>query len=101
MVFYRTSFPDASIIPKMHLLEDHMCSWLQLYNLGAGLMGEQGAESIHQHINRLENVYSGIVNPVERLKYIFNMYTIETTPSLLSLKPHIKSRKRKKRPLET
>lgn len=80
----------------MHLLEDHMVPWLRRWNLGAGFMGEQGAESIHAHINRLEATYSGIPNRVDRLKYIFKMYAIETAPSLLTLKPAIKTRKRKR-----
>ena len=78
------------------LLEDHMVGWLKLYHLAPGLMGEQGAESIHAHLNRLETTYNGIANPVERLKYVFNMYIIETTPSLQILKPPVKTRKRKR-----
>lgn len=30
--------PKASILPKMHLVEDHVISSLQHYNLGVGLM---------------------------------------------------------------
>lgn len=45
-----------------------------------------GRESIHAHINRLEATYAGIPNKLDRLKYIFKMYHIETPPSLLSLK---------------
>ena len=32
---------------KMHLLEDHMVDWMSAHQAGCGLMGEQGAESIH------------------------------------------------------
>ena len=32
---------------KMHLLEDHMVEWISTHQAGCGLMGEQGAESIH------------------------------------------------------
>lgn len=73
-----------------------MVTWLREYHLGAGLMGEQGAESIHAHINRLEATYSSIPNKLDRLKYIFRMYTIEVNPSLQTLKPAIKTRKRKR-----
>ncbi len=52
--YYREKF-SATILPKMHLLEDHMAEWLKRFHLGAGFMGEQGAESIHAHLNRLEN----------------------------------------------
>ena len=63
-------------------------------------MGEQGAESIHAHINRLENTYSGIPNRLERLTYIFRMYTLETSPTLQTLKPLVKTRKRKRKAQE-
>lgn len=78
-----------------------MVDWLRRFHLGAGFMGEQGAESIHAHLKRLESTYSGIPNGLERLKYIFNMYTIETAPSLQSLKPAIKTRKRKRPSIES
>ena len=54
MEHYRTSFPHASIIPKMHLLEDHVLPWVKHGRVGSGLMGEQGAEQIHAHIHHLE-----------------------------------------------
>ena len=56
-------------------------------------MGEQGAESIHAHLNRLETTYSTIPNRVDRLRYIFNTYSLETTPELSCLRPEIKRRK--------
>ena len=69
---------------------------MRRFHLGAGLMGEQGAESIHAHLNRLEATYAGIPNSLDRLKYIFKMYALETAPSLQTLKPEIKTRKRKR-----
>ena len=90
-------YPKATILPKMHLLEDHVVPWLRRYNLAAGIMGEQGAESIHAHLNRLEATYSGIPNKLSRLKYLFKMYIVEVTAMLQSLKPAIKTRKRKRK----
>ena len=95
MTHYRANF-KATVIPKIHLLEDHITDWLKLYHLGAGLMGEQGAESIHAHLNRLESTYSGISNRVDGLKYIFQMYNLETATPLQSLQPVVKTRKRKR-----
>ena len=77
----------------MHLLEDHLVPRMKRWNMGAGLMGEHGAESIHAHINRLQTTYSGVANSVERLRQIYNMYTLETTPSLTTLRPTVKKRK--------
>ena len=40
--------PLTSIMVKMHLLENHMVPFLRQWNgVGFGLMGEQGAESVH------------------------------------------------------
>ena len=87
---YRSMFPTASIIVKMHLLEDHVVPWLQQFNLGAGLMGEQGAESLHSHMHNLENTYKTIPNATARLEYMFHMYNLETCPALQDLKPPVK-----------
>ena len=93
LTFYRSNFTSSTVIPKMHLLEDHTVPWLRRWHLGAGLMGEQGAESIHAHVNKLEANYSGITNRLDRLRYIFNEYMLETAPSLRNLKPPLKRRK--------
>ena len=68
-------------------MEDHVIPWLERWHIGAGLMGEQGAESIHAHLMKLERVYRDISNPVDRLKYIFNEQMLESAPSLVSLRP--------------
>ena len=93
MEVYRQNFSTHSVLPKMHLLEDHIVPWMRRWKMGAGLMGEHGAESIHAHINRLQMTYCGVTNPVERLRQIYNMYSLETTPSLTTLRPSVKKRK--------
>ncbi len=47
MTFYRETFPHASVL---HTLEEHI---VDLVGVGLGLMGEQGAESIHASINTI------------------------------------------------
>lgn len=37
----------------MHMLEDHAVEWIKQRNVGIGLLGEQGAESIHARFNTL------------------------------------------------
>ena len=69
-----------------------MADFLRRYHFGAGFLGEQGAESIHSHLKKLAKNDDGVVNPLERLKYIFNMYHVETAPSLQALKPVTKTR---------
>ena len=68
-------------------MEDHVISWLQQWHIGAGFMGEQGAESIHAHLIKLERLYQGIANPVDRLEYIFSEQMLESEPSLLVIRP--------------
>lgn len=88
MEHYREEFPTATIL---HILEDHVVPWMRRWQMGAGLMGEQGAESIHAHISKQ---YHGIVNPLERLRYIVQEYNIESAPGLNSLRPAARKRKR-------
>ncbi len=71
--FYRKNFLNASILPKMHIMEDHTVPWLRRWRIGSGLMGEQGAESVHAHMNSLDRTHRHIPDEVARLKYIFKV----------------------------
>ena len=87
MSYYRTTFPEATVLPKMHILEDHVVDWIRKWEIGSGLMGEQGAESIHAHLNLLEAQFRGIPNQLEQLKYIVREYNLEAAPALNCLQP--------------
>ena len=39
MHYYRDVFPEASIRPKLHILEDHMVNFLLNWRVGCGLLG--------------------------------------------------------------
>ena len=93
--YYRSTFPSASILPKMHILEDHTIPWFRRHHVGAGLMGEQGAESVHAHIMTLDKRFDGIRDDVDRLKYLFKGQMLESAPSLTQLRPVPKKRKLK------
>ena len=60
MHYYRDVFPEASIKPKLHILEDHMVNFLRNWRVGCGLLGEQGTESIHKVYNQLK-VYNSML----------------------------------------
>lgn len=62
-------------------------------------MGEQGAESIHAHMNLLETQFHGIINPLDRLKYIVKEHNVESSPHLNSLQPPPKKYKKKEHTL--
>lgn len=87
MKAYRQHFPQASITPKMHILECHVVMWLRRWKVGSGLMGEQGAESLHAHIHTLEDRYRGVVNPLQRLLYVVKEQVLEASPRLNKLQP--------------
>ena len=53
MECYRDSYPTASVLPKMHILEEHVVPWLRMWHVG---LGEQGAESIHKYFILGENI---------------------------------------------
>ena len=46
MAYFRVTFPGATALPKMHILEDHVISLIRLWWVGVGAMGEQGPKSI-------------------------------------------------------
>jgi len=64
MSHYRENFPHATVLPKMHFMEKHD-PWLKRWQVGFGLMGEQGAESIHVNFNSIERSYKSIPNKVD------------------------------------
>ena len=70
MKFYRETFPEASITPKLHLLEDHIVDFLGQWRVGFGMLGEQGAESIHAAYNNLKRVYANVHDREERLRLV-------------------------------
>ena len=57
MGYYRQEFPTATVTHELHMLEEHIVPWLKKWKVGFGLVGEEGAESIHAHFKR---TYSGI-----------------------------------------
>ena len=59
-MYYRESFPSATVIPKMHMVEEHVVPWLKEWHLGFEMRWEQGADSIHAYFNRLGKVFDVI-----------------------------------------
>ncbi len=50
-------------------------------------MGEQGAQSIHQHFMKLERTHQGIPSEVDRLRYIMKEHQLASDSSLTCLRP--------------
>ena len=94
MADYRASFPQATVLPKMHILEDHVIPWFNQWHIGFGMMGEQGAESIHAHLMRIEDNYNSIANDVDRLTNVFKESCLQTAPALTTVRPPPKKRRK-------
>ena len=95
MGFYRSTFPQASVLPKMHLMESHMVPWLRKWHLGFGMMGEQGAESIHASFNSIERSFANMIhNRVDRLLSVVKEHHLRISPANITLLPPVKRRKK-------
>ena len=87
LCYYKEQFPYATVTPKLHILEQHIVPWLDKWKVGLGLMGEQGAESIHAHFNSLKRTYQAIPNGVDRLQYIMKEHFLHTAPANVTARP--------------
>ncbi|KAL5496438.1 hypothetical protein EMCRGX_G012721 [Ephydatia muelleri] len=92
-----TTFPGIKRTVKMHILEMHVNEWMEAYNAGFALMGEQGTEAIHAHFNKLYRTYGCMANKVERLKCIMKEHYLSVCPNLNALRPEVRARKRKQK----
>ena len=72
MSYYRTHFPNASVLPKMHILEHHVADWLEQWRVG---LGEQG---IHTSFNSIERSYMNMPNRADRLFQIVQGHHLRT-----------------------
>ena len=77
----------------------HISEWMEAYNAGFGLMGEQGTEAILAHFNKLYRAYdSCTANKVERLKCIMkehHLTGLSVCPNLNALRPQEPERENK------
>lgn len=95
MKFYREEFPDATVLPKMHMLEEHVVPWLEKWHVGFGLLGEQGIESIHAHFNCLGRTYRSIPEETARLRHLMKEHLLHVAPDNIAATPEVKRRKRR------
>ena len=50
MAYYHKEFPHATVLLKMHMLEEHVVPWLRKWHVRFGLLG---VESIHAHFQQI------------------------------------------------
>ena len=93
MEFFQTNFPKGTIPIKMHMVEDHAMQW-SILDVGFGLLGEQGAESIHAKFNNLARAYSAIKGKVHQLKCTVAEHLVSIAPHNVAAIPPPKKRKK-------
>ncbi|XP_057300002.1 uncharacterized protein LOC130630499 [Hydractinia symbiolongicarpus] len=93
MNFYRKTWPDASITPKLHMLENHAIDFVRRWGTAFGFYGEQGAESIHPTFNKLMATYCQMKPPTKRLQAMMNEHLTRVHPRSQVLRPSIRKRK--------
>ena len=82
--FFRSTFPSATISPKLHLMEDYIVPFIRRWRVGFGLMEEQGAESIHTVYNHLKRRYATIQSKQKHLFHITLEHHRKNCPVLQS-----------------
>ncbi len=85
--YYRREFPNSSIPVKYHILEDHIVDWLRRYPFGFGLLGEQGAESVHAFVNRITPNYHAVRSSEKQQQLIVEDQHLKCSPHLVGLVP--------------
>ena len=88
MNFYREVFSEATVFPKMHILEQHV-PLIKKWNTG---FGKQGAESIYAYFNSLTRTYWSISDPVMRMEHTMWEHLLHIVPASIDAKPAIKRR---------
>ncbi|XP_057310202.1 uncharacterized protein LOC130648181 [Hydractinia symbiolongicarpus] len=93
MAFLRTNWPDVTITPKLHMLEDHAVDFMRKWGTGFGFYGEQGAESIHPMFNKLMSTYQHMKPASRRVEAMLREHLTRINPNAQKLRPIIRKRK--------
>ena len=89
MAFFRANFPEETVTPKQHLLEEHTIPWLLLlqWRVSLAMLGLQDGESVHCQLNTTSRDLGGYHNDLKlTLQSVKNQWLImeeHTIPSLL------------------
>ena len=79
--------------PKLPMIEDYVVDFIDIWRVGIGMLGEQGAESIHTTFNLLARTYANMTNGVEQLKSVVKEHYRQICPNNIALQPPIKRKK--------
>ena len=70
-----------------------MIPWIKKWGVGFGLLGEQGAESIHTYFNLLRHKYNSIPERLLRLKQMMVAQHLKVAPDNTTARPPIVKKK--------
>ena len=96
MEYYRTEWPNGSIPPKLHMLEDHATDFVEKWKTGFGIYGEQGGESIHNEFNQLKITYCPMQPASRRLESMLQEHYRRIHPESKAVKLKNKFYRKKK-----
>ena len=92
MGFLRINWPSVNIPPKLHMLEDHVSTFIRKWRAGLGFYGEQGGESVHNEFNKLYRTYCAMKPNSRRLISMVKEHHRRIHPSAKALRPCKKAR---------
>ena len=92
MRFFRENWPHVKITPKLHMLEQHV-DFIAKWGAAFGYYGEQGAESLHNEFNKLNQTYCSIKPNTKWLEYILKEHHRQVNPEAKAIQPKTKKRK--------
>ena len=81
------------------MLEDHILPWIKKWRVGCGMMGEQGAESLHAQFNTSERAYNNMKDRVQRLIVVLQAHHLQLMRVNTSLEPPLLKKWRTKKEL--
>lgn len=89
MAHFRQCWPEVNVTLKLHLLEDHVLTFLKKWQFR--FYGEQGGESIHSYFNILNARNINIKNPATtRLWFLMEQHYMHTAAGSVTIKPEDK-----------
>ena len=78
--FFRTTFPDASFPPKLHMLEEHVIPFKRKWHFPLGFFSEQGGESVHHEFVQLASTFSHVKPATSQLKKMMEEHHLVVHP---------------------
>ena len=71
MRYWRANWPNESIPPKIHFLEDHIVEFIKKWKVGLGFYGEQGKKNYCKYIFTLSFCYHMVLFFISQIAFTF------------------------------